>query len=143
VRVKKIAIVASLVLSGLMAGTVRASEEDQAIRVSFSQPVQIPGRVLPAGTYYFVIMNTSDRKTVRITDEDGTRTIAVVQTINRERWQGTSGTEFTLAEGRGVEPEAVVAWFYPGRTTGHEFVYPAQEEKQLAMAKKDTQISGD
>jgi hypothetical protein len=143
VRVKKIAIVASLVLSGLMAGTVRASEEDQAIRVSFSQPVQIPGRVLPAGTYYFVIMNTSDRKTVRITDEDGTRTIAVVQTINRERWQRTSGTEFTLAEGRGVEPEAIVAWFYPGRTTGHEFVYPAQEEKQLAMAKKDTQISGD
>ena len=142
-RVKKIAIVASLVLSGLMAGTVRASEEDQAIRVSFSQPVQIPGRVLPAGTYYFVIMNTSDRKTVRITDEDGTRTIAVVQTINRERWQRTSGTEFTLAEGRGVEPEAIVAWFYPGRTTGHEFVYPAQEEKQLAMAKKDTQISGD
>ena len=142
-RVKKIAIVASLVLSGLMAGTVRASEEDQAIRVSFSQPVQIPGRVLPAGTYYFVIMNTSDRKTVRITDEDGTRTIAVVQTINRERWQETSGTEFTLAEGRGVEPEAIVAWFYPGRTTGHEFVYPAQEEKQLAMAKKDTQISGD
>jgi hypothetical protein len=143
VRVKKIVIVASLVLSGLMAGTVRASEEDQAIRVSFSQPVQIPGRVLPAGTYYFVIMNTSDRKTVRITDEDGTRTIAVVQTINRERWQRTSGTEFTLAEGRGVEPEAIVAWFYPGRTTGHEFVYPAQEEKQLAMAKKDTQISGD
>ena len=142
-RVKKIVIVASLVLSGLMAGTVRASEEDQAIRVSFSQPVQIPGRVLPAGTYYFVIMNTSDRKTVRITDEDGTRTIAVVQTINRERWQRTSGTEFTLAEGRGVEPEAIVAWFYPGRTTGHEFVYPAQEEKQLAMAKKDTQISGD
>ena len=142
-RVTKIAIVASLVLSGLMAGTVRASEEDQAIRVSFSQPVQIPGRVLPAGTYYFVIMNTSDRKTVRITDEDGTRTIAVVQTINRERWQRTSGTEFTLAEGRGVEPEAIVAWFYPGRTTGHEFVYPAQEEKQLAMAKKDTQIAGD
>lgn len=142
-RVKKIAIVASLVLSGLMAGTVRASEEDQAIRVNFSKEVQIPGHVLPAGTYYFVIMNTGDRKTVRITNEDGTRTIAMVQTINRERWQGTSGTEFTLAEGRGVEPEAVIAWFYPGRTTGHEFVYPAPEEKQLAMAKKDTQISGD
>jgi hypothetical protein len=142
VRVKKIAIVASLVLSGLMAGTVRASEEDQAIKVNFSQAVQIPGHVLPAGTYYFVIMNTSDRQTVQITNEDRTRTIAIVQAISRERWQGT-GTEFTLAEGQGVEPAAVIAWFYPGRTTGHELVYPAQEEKQLAMAKKDTQISGD
>jgi hypothetical protein len=143
VRVKKIVIVASLVLSGLMAGTVRASEVDQAIKVNFSQAVQIPGHVLPAGTYYFVIMNTTDRQTVRITNEDQTRTIAMVQMIRRERWQGTAGTEFTLAEGRGVEPAAVMAWFYPGRTTGHEFVYPAQEEKQLAMAKKDTQISGD
>ena len=42
-RVKKIAMVASLVLSGLMAGTVRASEEDQAIKVNFSKEVQIPG----------------------------------------------------------------------------------------------------
>ena len=142
-RVKQIAIVASLVLSGLMAGTVRASEQDQAIKVNFSQAVQIPGHTLQAGTYYFVIMNTTDRQTVQITNEDRTRTIAIVQAISRERWQGNAGTEFTLAEGHGVEPAAIIAWFYPGRTTGHEFVYPAQEEKQLAMAKKDTQISGD
>ena len=141
-RVKKIAIVASLVLAGLTAGTVRASEQDQAVRVNFSQSVQIPGHVLPAGTYYFVIMNTNDRQMVQITNEDRTQTIAIVHAISRQRWQG-GGTEFTLAEGQGVEPAAIVAWFYPGRTTGHEFVYPAQEEKQLAMAKKDTQISGD
>ena len=142
-RVKKIAIVASLVLSGLMAGTVRASEEDQAIKVNFSKEVQIPGHVLPAGTYYFVIMDTNNRQTVQITNEDRTRTIAIVQTISRERWQGNAGTECTLAEGQGVDPAAIIAWFYPGRAVGHEFVYPAQEEKQLAMAKKDTQISGD
>jgi hypothetical protein len=142
VRVKKIAIVASLVLAGLTAGTVRAGEQDQAIKVNFSQAVQIPGHVLPAGTYYFVIMNTNDRQMVQITNEDRSQTIAIVHTISRQRWQG-AGTEFTLAEGQGVEPAAVIAWFYPGRTTGHEFVYPAQEEKQLAMAKKDTQISGD
>jgi hypothetical protein len=143
VRVKQIAIVASLVLSGLMAGTVRASEQDQAIKVNFSQEVQIPGHVLPAGTYYFVIMNTNDRQTVQVTNEDRTRTIAIVQTISRERWQASAGTEFTLAEGQGVEPAAIIAWFYPGRTAGHEFVYPAQEEKQLASEKKETQISGD
>ena len=141
-RLKQTAIIAALVLSGLTAGTVRASEEDQATRVNFSQAVQITGHVLPAGTYYFVIMSTTDRQTVRIMNEDRTRTIAVVQAISRERWERSAGTEFTLAEGHGIEPAAVVAWFYPGRTSGHEFVYPAQAEKQPSLAKQDTQIYG-
>ena len=143
--IRKMVVVASLALSGLIAGTTRASEVDQAIKVNFSQPVQVPGRTLPAGTYYFSIINTSDRETVQITNEDRTRTIALIQTINRERpeWERHGGTAFTLALGKGVEPAAVIAWFYPGRTTGHEFVYPKQEEKELAMASQATQVSGD
>ena len=31
----------------------RADQSNQATKVTFSQPVQIPGRVLPAGTYWF------------------------------------------------------------------------------------------
>jgi 3,4-dihydroxy-2-butanone 4-phosphate synthase len=144
VSIRKVVVVASLALSGLLAVTTRASEVDQAIKVNFSQPVQIPGRTLPAGTYYFSIINTSDRETVQISNEDRTRTIAMIQTINRERpeWE-RGGTAFTLALGKGVEPAAVIAWFYPGRTTGHEFVYPKQEEKELAMATQATQVSGD
>ena len=142
--IRKVAVVASLALSGLIAGTTRASEVDQAIKVNFSQPVQIPGQTLPAGTYYFSIINTSDRETVQISNEDRTRTIALIQTINRERpeWEHAR-TAFTLALGKGVEPPAVIAWFYPGRITGHEFVYPKQEEKELAMATQATQVSGD
>jgi hypothetical protein len=144
VSIRKVVVVASLALSGLIAGTTRASEIDQAVKVNFSQPVQIPGRTLPAGTYYFSLINTNDRETVQITNEDRTRTIALIQTINRERpeWE-RGGTAFTLASGKGVEPAAVIAWFYPGRTTGHEFVYPKQEEKELAMATQATQVSGD
>lgn len=142
---KKIAVIAALVLSGLMAGTARASEEDQAIKVNFSQAVEIPDHVLPAGTYWFVIADTNDRQTVQILNEDRSKTIAIIPTINRERSESLSvsgGTSFTMAERPG-EPAAVVAWFYPGRTTGHEFIYPKQVEKELAMAKHDTQVSGD
>jgi hypothetical protein len=28
-----------------------------------------------------------------------------------------------------------VTWFYPGETTGHEFLYPRQVEKELASVK--------
>ena|SRR5258706_13590277 len=37
----------------MMPPSARASERDQATEITFSQSVQIPGRVLPAGTYWF------------------------------------------------------------------------------------------
>jgi len=31
-----------------------------------------------------------------------------------------------------------VKWFYPGRTTGHEFVYSQQPEQEIAQARQET-----
>jgi hypothetical protein len=39
----------------MMLPYARASERDQATAITFNQSVQIPGRVLPAGTYWFVV----------------------------------------------------------------------------------------
>ena len=139
-NVRKVAAIASLVLvSGLMAGRVRAGENDQSIKVTFSQPVMVPGHLLSAGTYWFEVMGTSDRQTVRILNEDQSRTCAILQTINQDRRVTSgSGTEVT-----GGQPPAVLSWFYPGWMTGHEFVYPKHVEKELAMAKHETEVSGD
>ncbi len=41
-----------------------------------------------------------------------------------------------------MQPEAIVSWFYPGRTTGHEFVYSKQDQKELATAKQYTVVAG-
>jgi hypothetical protein len=142
VSVRKAVVIAALVVIGLMAGTVRADESDQAIKVTFSQAVQVPGHVLPAGTYWFTMMDTNDKEIVRIENEQQSKTLAMIQTINRDRPEWQSHTQFNLAE-RSGEPAAVEAWFYPGRSTGHEFVYPKQIERELAMAKQDMQYSGD
>jgi hypothetical protein len=143
-KVRTIVMIAmSLVMSSLMAGKARADEENQAIKVHFSQPVQIPGQVLPAGSYWFELANTHDRGTVQILSEDRLKSYGFLLTINRERPGSESGTAFTIAERGASEPAAVIAWFYPGRTTGHEFVYPKQVEKELALAKHDTQVTGD
>ena len=132
-NVRKVAAIASLVLvSGLMAGRVRAGENDQSIKVTFSQPVMVPGHLLSAGTYWFEVMGTSDRQTVRILNEDQSRTCAILQTINQDRRVTSgSGTEITIAEVTGGQPPAVLSWFYPGWMTGHEFVYPKHVEKEL------------
>jgi hypothetical protein len=31
-----------------------------------------------------------------------------------------------------------VKWFYPGRLTGYEFVYPNEQEHEIAQARQET-----
>ena len=121
----------------------RADQYDQASQLTFSQPVQIPGRVLPAGTYWFVLANTStgNRNVIHIFNSDRSTLYATVSTITAERAQSSDHTAFTFAERESTQPSAIVTWFYPGRRTGHEFVYPAQEEKELASAKHQTVVA--
>jgi hypothetical protein len=132
-RVRKMVVVAVLVLaSSFAAGTVRADEADQAIQVTFSGPVQIPGQVLPAGTYWFVLVDDRNPQTVQILSNDRSKSFGIINTIARERSGANSDAAFTVAKRGAAEPAAVVAWFYPGHTIGHEFVYTRPVEKALS-----------
>ena len=116
-----------------------ADEYDEATTMSFSQPVQIPGQVLPAGTYFFKLVDSSsDRNLVQIFSADRTVLYATLQTIPTERQEPTGNTVVALAEQGTAQPEALLKWFYPGRETGNEFVYSKQTEKELAQAKQET-----
>jgi hypothetical protein len=116
-----------------------ADEDNQSTTISFSEAVQVPGRVLPAGTYRFVLANSdTDRDLVWIFNADRTYLFATVQTIPTERLREASGTAITLAQRPGGQPEAVVSWFYPGTQFGHEFLYSKQEEKELTQDAKQS-----
>jgi hypothetical protein len=120
-----------------------ADQANQETKVTFSQPVQIPGRVLPAGTYVFVLPEEiNDHFEVRIFNADRTMLVATLLTISAERSKATDNTVFGFAERGSAQPEAIVTWFYPGETTGHEFLYPKQVEKELASAKQVTIFAG-
>ena len=120
-----------------------ADQANQETKVTFSQPVQIPGRVLPAGTYVFVLPEEiNDHFEVRIFNADRTMLVATLLTISAERSRPTDNTVFGFAERGSAQPEAIVTWFYPGETTGHEFLYPKQVEKELASAKQVTIFAG-
>jgi hypothetical protein len=63
--------------------SARADQSDQATKVTFSQPVQLPGRVLPAGTYWFVLPeNATEHNQVRIFNADRTMLYGTFFTIN-------------------------------------------------------------
>jgi hypothetical protein len=56
----------------ILTPAARASVRDQATRITFNQPVRVPGKILPAGTYWFVLSNVgaADRDTVSIYSSD-------------------------------------------------------------------------
>ena len=121
----------------------RASEEDQATKLTFSQSVQIPGRVLTAGTYWFVTDSFSDSKVVRVFSEDRTTVYVTLLTASAENLEPVNETAITFAERGAMQPEAIITWFYPGRSIGHQFIYSKQQEKALAQAAQHTVLTGD
>jgi hypothetical protein len=145
-------ILNSLIALGVMVAfaslvpLARADEWDQATKLTFSQTVQIPGRVLPAGTYWFVLLDHGvDSNVVQIFNSDRSKLVAILQTNVSERSTPTDNTAITLAERGSTQPEAIVDWFYPGRITGHEFVYPTRHgREELAPAEHQTiDVAGD
>jgi hypothetical protein len=119
-----------------------ADESDQATTITFSQPIQIPGHVLPAGSYLFKLVNPdSDRNIVQIFNADRTALYATLQTISTDRKEPTAHTVVTLAEQGGGQPDVLLRWFYPGSETGNEFLYPNQKEKELAQDEQQTIVA--
>jgi len=109
--------------------------------LTFSGPVEIPGvhmkgwRVLPAGTYVFKIVDSqSDRHIVQIFSEDEKTVYATILAIPNYRLKATDKTTITFRERPAGEPEALRAWFYPGRNWGEEFVYPKAAAAVLAKS---------
>jgi len=120
----------------------RADEFNQATKITFNQPVQIPGRVLPAGTYWFVLADAYiSRNIVQIFNSDRSMLYATVFTNNTESLTTTDNTAITFAEREPMQPETILSWFYPGRTSGHQFVYPTMEEQELSQVKHHTVVA--
>jgi hypothetical protein len=87
--------------------------------------VEIPGQVLPAGTYVFKLVNsTSDRHIVQIWNGDETAILATILATPNYRLDIPERTIFEFDERPGDSPMALHSWFYPGDNSGQEFVYP-------------------
>jgi hypothetical protein len=137
--VKTVLVVLALTLFGAMfASGVQADDWNKKTVMTFSQPIEIPGQILPAGTYTIKLVNLdSDRHIVQFLDADGIKVIATVLAINNWRLHPTGETVVKFAERSGDNPEALKAWFYPGDNFGQEFVYPKHRAIELAVAEKE------
>jgi len=129
------------VLGVAFSTSAKADETNRKTVITFSGPVEIPGvhlqgyGILPAGTYVFKILDSqSDRHIVQIFSKDELTVYATILAIPNYRLKATDKTVITFRERPAGQPEALRAWFYPGREWGEEFVYP--KARALVLAKE-------
>jgi hypothetical protein len=126
-NIRKTVIVAlsMAVLGAASASSARADEWDKLTYLTFSKDVAIPGHVLAAGTYTFRLSDSAwDRHVVQIFDQSGTQLITTLLTVADRRLSPTDDTVIIFGESAGDAPPPITRWFYPGDTTGQEFIYP-------------------
>jgi len=141
-RFQTLAAVCGFALASVtFAPSARADDWNRKTTITFSAPVEIPGvhlagwGVLPAGTYVFKILDSqSDRHIVQIFSQDELTVYATILAIPNFRLKATDKTVMTFSERPAGQPEALRAWFYPGRNWGEEFVYPKAKAIELAKA---------
>jgi hypothetical protein len=133
-----------LILLCLLAMPVAAmaDEFDQATKVTFSEPVEVPGHVLAAGTYWFTLLDSSaNRNIVQIWNDDRSQLVTTIFAVSDYRYRPTGKTVINFEERPADQPEAIEAWFYPGENFGHEFVYPKARASVLAVQTQKPVLS--
>jgi LPXTG-motif cell wall-anchored protein len=143
---KNKSIVLTFMLAMLFAcvapSNVFADEWDKATKVTFTEPVEVPGRVLDAGTYWFTLAGSeSDRNIVEIWNADRMHLVTTIMAIPDYRMQPSGKTVIKFLERSSGSPEAIHAWFYPGDNFGQEFVYPKTRATQLAKQMNRPMLS--
>jgi hypothetical protein len=137
VLAKVLLVAAAMSASLAILPSASADEWNRKTTVTFNTAVEVPGvgaQVLPAGTYVFKILDSlSDRHIVQIFNKKETHVFTTILAIPNYRLKATDKTVMTFKERAEGEPQAIRAWFYPGRSWGEEFVYP--KAKAVALAK--------
>jgi len=83
--VKSLIVVFTVALPILAAQIARADGLDESMTFTFGGPVEIPGKLLPAGTYQFELADpNTTRNVVQIRSEDGAHVYATLLTIPRQ-----------------------------------------------------------
>lgn len=110
-----------------------ADTHDKKTIVTINKPVEVPGKVLPPGTYVFKLLDSaSNRDILQIFDKDEKHLEATILAVPDYRLQPADKPVIAFDERPGNSPEALKAYFYPGDNYGLEVVYPHKRAAELA-----------
>ena len=139
--IRKVALAcmtAAMVTISVNAGAQGPANQDTYF--TFSQAVELPKTTLPAGTYFFQLMDSpSNRHIVKVMSQDRKQLYATLLAIpyySNDRPSDDPQVRFmeTPAANGVAATNAIKIWFYPGNSVGHEFIWPRDKAIQLAKA---------
>lgn len=123
-----------VLLAWVTAGTALAQPIDKRSDFTFKGAVEVPGAMLPAGTYVFRLMDTPSRDIVQVVSDDGRRSYAMFFAHRGpQRLDAPSKPEIWFMETARGMPAAIHTWWYPGERTGYEVVYPRAQLRRRAI----------
>jgi len=130
------------VVGSLATQSAYADDWDKATKITINQPFEIPGMVLPAGTYMVRLVDIAgERHVARFLSEDESKVFATVIGIPDFRLTTTDKTSMTFYESDVGAPRPMHAWFYPGHQFGLEFAYPEKRAVQIAAKAEEHVIA--
>jgi hypothetical protein len=135
----------AMMITSVNAGAQGLANQDTYF--TFSQPVELPKTTLPAGKYFFQLMDsTSNRHIVKVMSEDRKQLLATIMAIpyhSNDRPSDEPQVRFleTRAADGAAPSNAIKIWFYPGTSTGHEFIWPRNRAMTLAKASGETVLT--
>jgi len=110
-----------------------AGQWDKDTTVTFARSIELPGIMLPPGTYVFRLLDVpGNRHVVQVFNADATYLYTTILALPNLRLKPTGETVMRFDEARIGAPEPMRAWFYPGDSFGQEFVYPHKRAAELA-----------
>jgi hypothetical protein len=127
---------AAMVTISVNAGAQGLANQDTFF--TFSQAVELPKTTLPAGTYFFQLMDSaSNRHIVKVMSQDRKQlhaTLLAIPFYSNDRPSDDPQVRFmeTPAAAGASAANAVKIWFYPGNSVGHEFIYPREQAMKIA-----------
>jgi hypothetical protein len=147
--IRKVALAcmtAAMVTISVNAGA-QTGPANQDTFFTFSQSVELPKTTLPAGTYFFQLMDSpSNRHIVKVMSQDRKQLLATLMAIpfySNDRPSDKPEVRFmeTPAAAGTQSANAIKIWFYPGNTTGHEFIYPRSQALKIAARTGETVLT--
>src|SRR5262245_56051134 len=129
---------AAMMATSMNAGAQTPRNQDTFF--TFSQAVELPKTTLPAGTYFFQLMDSdSNRHIVKVMSQDRKQLLATLMAIpyySNDRPPDDPQVRFleTPAANGVAATNAIKIWFYPGNSVGHEFIWPRDKAMRLAKA---------
>lgn len=114
--------------------------------MTFDQDVEIPGQVLPAGTYVFKLFrSSSNRNIVQIWTEHEMHLLSTLMTVG-DSYPNPSGEAYFVLDMRGTDegyPPVVTSWFFGGGDEGRDFIYSGYSTTRVVTNQYQTTYPSD